>query len=112
MGTDISKIAAYEFLVLVPPRNINLNKYLYSKYLMIPVRDSSTWIKHRYKKRFIDEGRKDRFTLTPLVIHKYWVAQVREIPSSWEKKYKVSIQLHHKPQSQPDQHQADSLSSR
>ena len=85
-------MVAKECLVLVPllrcthpppPQlNINLNNIFTWKYPHknqgSHVRDYSTWVKHRNKKRFIKEGRKDRFILPPSSLPQALAAQLTE----------------------------------
>lgn len=68
---------------LPPPQlNINLNNIFTWKYPHknqgSDVRDYSTRMKHRNKKRFIKEGRKDRFILPPSSLPQALAAQLTE----------------------------------
>lgn len=102
VGSDVSNTDAQGFLVLNHLRNTNLNNYPCTKYLQksqgFQLRDDSTWVKHRNKKRCIEGSRKDRFTLTPSPLPQDPVAQHGEIPFPWEMESEVSAQFHQTPE--------------
>lgn len=79
-----------EFLVLIPCRNINLNKYPCTKITSLELRNQvrgyTTQLQHRSKKRHIEVHRKDNFTL-PVSPHlQAWAAQHGErYPLAWKR---------------------------
>lgn len=67
-------------------------------------------MKHRNKKRYIEEGRKDRFTLLPSPLPYAQAAQCREKHSQWGKDSDVSTRLHQVNRYRP-RHQTESINS-